>query len=212
MDVDVVVYSSAVKDTNPEVQAAKKNKIPLIPRAEALAEIMRLKRGVAVAGTHGKTTTTSMATSIFLEGQTDPTVVIGGRLDLINSTALLGRGEWLLAEADESDGSFQKLSPEIGIITNIDSDHMDHFKTFDNLRRAFYGFAQKIPFYGVLIACGDDPTIRDVLRILKRKFFITDSKRTMTIALRGQTESTNFSRVKSGLANSKCGFLEGTVL
>lgn len=168
-DVDVVVYSSAVKDSNPEIQSAKKNKIPLIPRAEALAEIMRLKRGVAVAGTHGKTTTTSMATSIFIEGKTDPTVVIGGRLDLINSTALLGRGEWLLAEADESDGSFQKLSPEIGIITNIDSDHMDHFKTFENLRQAFYGFAQKIPFYGVLIACGDDPTIREVFAQFEKK-------------------------------------------
>lgn len=161
-EADVVVLSSAVKETNPEVQAARAQQIPLIPRAEALAEIMRLKRGVAVAGTHGKTTTTSMAASIFLEAQVEPTIVIGGRFDLIQSTALLGKGEWMVAEADESDGSFNKLSPEIAIITNIDSDHLDYFKTFENLQKAFFGFALKVPFYGTSIACGDDPTVREV--------------------------------------------------
>lgn len=157
---DVVVYSSAIPFTNPEIREARNRDIPLIPRAEALAEIMRLRRGVAVAGTHGKTTTTSLISSIFLEAKQDPTIVIGGRFERIKSTALLGKGEWLIAEADESDGSFNKLSPEIAVITNIDSDHMDHFKTFENLKRAFLDFSYRVPFYGVVIACGDDPTIK----------------------------------------------------
>ena len=123
---------------------------------------MRLKRGIAVAGTHGKTTTTSLTASIFLEAQLNPTIVVGGRFERIKSTALLGSGEWLIAEADESDGSFNKLSPEIAIITNIDSDHMDHFKTFDNLKKAFLEFAQRIPFYGLTIVCGDDPVVREL--------------------------------------------------
>jgi len=160
-DVDVVVFSSAVQSTNPEIQTARARQIPLIPRAEALAEIMRLKRGVAVAGTHGKTTTTSMTASIFLEAKVQPTIVVGGRFEQIKSTALLGDGEWLIAEADESDGSFQKLSPEIAIITNIDSDHLDYFKSFENLQASFVNFAQRVPFYGVCIVWGDDPKIRE---------------------------------------------------
>ena len=159
---DVVVYSSAVPFSNPEIIEARKRQIPLIPRAEALAEMMRLKRGIAVAGTHGKTTTTSLTASIFLEAGLNPTIVVGGRFEKIKSTAFLGNGEWLIAEADESDGSFNKLSPEIAIITNIDSDHMDHFKTFDNLKKAFLEFAQRIPFYGVMIVCGDDPIVREL--------------------------------------------------
>lgn len=159
---DVVVYSSAISFSNPEMIAARTKDIPLIPRAEALAEIMRLRRGIAVAGTHGKTTTTSMISSVFLEANQSPTIVIGGRFEPIKSTALLGKGEWLIAEADESDGSFNKLSPEIAVITNIDSDHMDHFKTFENLKKAFLDFAYKVPFYGVVIACGDDPVIREI--------------------------------------------------
>lgn len=159
---DVVVYSSAIPFSNPEIREARNKDIPLIPRAEALAEIMRLRRGVAVAGTHGKTTTTSLISSIFLEANKDPTIVIGGRFERIKSTAQLGQGEWLIAEADESDGSFNKLSPEIAVITNIDSDHMDHFKTDENLRRAFLDFSYRVPFYGIVIACGDDPIIRSV--------------------------------------------------
>jgi UDP-N-acetylmuramate--alanine ligase len=159
---DVVVYSSAIPFTNPEIREAKSKNIPLIPRAEALAEIMRLRRGIAVAGTHGKTTTTSLISSIFLEAQQDPTIVVGGRFERIKSTALLGKGEWLIAEADESDGSFNKLSPEIAVITNIDSDHMDHFKTFDNLKKAFLDFSYRVPFYGLVIACGDDQTIKQL--------------------------------------------------
>lgn len=175
---DVVVYSSAIPFTNPEIVEARAKQIPLIPRAEALAEIMRLKRGIAVAGTHGKTTTTSLIASIFLEAHLNPTIVIGGRFEKIKSTALLGKGEWLIAEADESDGSFNKLSPEIAIITNIDSDHMDHFKTFDNLKKAFLEFAYHIPFYGSLIVCGDDPVVRELFSHFSKRivFYGFDKK------------------------------------
>lgn len=182
-DADVVVYSSAVQTTNPEVQAARARQIPLIPRAEALAEIMRLKRGVAVAGTHGKTTTTSMTASIFLEAKAQPTIVVGGRFEQIQSTALLGDGEWLIAEADESDGSFQKLTPEIAIITNIDSDHMDYYKSFENLKKAFLDFAQKVPFYGICIVCGDDPKIRETFEHFSKRilFYGFDDKNDLVI-------------------------------
>lgn len=161
---DVVVYSSAVKFDNPEMLEASAQKIPVIPRAEALAEIMRLKRGLAVAGTHGKTTTTSMVASVFLEAQQDPTIVVGGRFARINSTALLGKGNWIIAEADESDGSFAKLQPEISIITNIDNDHLDFYKSFNNVQKAFFDFALKTPFYGCNIICGDDPLVRQLFR------------------------------------------------
>lgn len=158
---EVVVYSSAVKPANPEYAEARRLKIPLIPRAESLAEIMRLKRGVAVGGSHGKTTTTSMIAAIFLEAQTNPTIVVGGRLDLIKSTAVLGSGEWMIAEADESDGSFSRLNPEIALVTNIDNDHLDHYGTFEHLKKAFVDFAGRVPFYGAAVVCWDDPVIRE---------------------------------------------------
>jgi UDP-N-acetylmuramate--alanine ligase len=161
---EVVVYSSAVKHDNPEFREARRLKIPLIPRAEALAEIMRLKRGIAVGGSHGKTTTTSLTASIFLHAKTQPTIVVGGRLDLIKSTALLGQGEWLIAEADESDGSFSKLSPEVVIVTNIDNDHLDYYGTVEYLKKAFFDFAMRIPFYGLAIVCGDDPSVRETFK------------------------------------------------
>lgn len=175
---NVVVYSSAIAFTNPEMMAARAQNIPLIPRAEALAEIMRLRRGIAIAGTHGKTTTTSFLASMFLEAEQSPTIIIGGRFDKIKSTALLGQGEWLLAEADESDGSFNKLSPEIAIITNIDSDHMDYFKSFENLKTAFLDFAYRIPFYGMVVACGDDPAIRELFANFSKRivFYGFDEK------------------------------------
>jgi UDP-N-acetylmuramate--alanine ligase len=160
-DAEVVVYSSAVKPTNPEYAEARRLKIPLIPRAESLAEIMRLKRGVAVGGSHGKTTTTSMIAAIFLEAKTDPTIVVGGRLDLIKSTAVLGSGHWMIAEADESDGSFSRLNPEIALVTNIDNDHLDHYGTFEHLKKAFFDFAGRVPFYGAAIVCWDDPIVRE---------------------------------------------------
>lgn len=163
-DVDVVVYSSAVRPDNPEILEARRRKIPVIRRAEALAEIMGLRRGIAIAGTHGKTTTTSLVASVLIAADLDPTVVVGGRLDLIKSTAVLGKGEWLVAEADESDGSFHRLSPETVVITNIDNDHMDHYKSAEILDQAFFDFAARIPFYGVVIACGDDERVRAVFK------------------------------------------------
>ncbi len=183
-NADVVVYSSAIPFTNPEIKEARAREIPLIPRAEALAEIMRIRRGIAVAGTHGKTTTTSLISSIFLEANQDPTIVVGGRFERIKSTALLGKGEWLIAEADESDGSFNKLSPEIAVITNIDSDHMDHYKTFENLKRAFYDFSYRVPFYGMVIACGDDLVIREVFENYNKRilFYGFDPKNDFVIA------------------------------
>ncbi|OQW47309.1 MAG: UDP-N-acetylmuramate--L-alanine ligase [Proteobacteria bacterium SG_bin7] len=161
-DVDVVVYTSAVTFENEELVEARKRRIPIISRAEALAEIMRIKRGIAIAGSHGKTTTTSLVSSIFLEAKLDPTIVVGGRLDQIQSTAMLGHGEWLVAEADESDGSFTKLSPEIVVITNIDNDHLDYFGSFGNLQKAFLTFANLVPFYGRAIVFGDDPLVKDL--------------------------------------------------
>jgi UDP-N-acetylmuramate--alanine ligase len=168
-NASVVVYSSAVQSDNVEYQEAQILKIPLIARAEALAEVMRLKRGVAIAGTHGKTTTTSLVASVFLEAHLHPTIAVGGRLSMIDSTAQLGGGEWFIAEADESDGSFNKLNPEISVITNIDSDHMDYYKNFENLKLAFAEFANRIPFYGQLIACGDDAGIRQCLSNYKKR-------------------------------------------
>jgi UDP-N-acetylmuramate--alanine ligase len=168
---DVVVYSSAVNKTNPELNEAVKRGIPLIPRAEALAELMRLKRGIAIAGSHGKTTTTSFVSHIFLYGGDNPTVVVGGRLRSINSGAYFGEGDWLIAEADESDGSFSKLSPEIAVITNIDHDHLDYFKKFDSLLEAFYQFALKIPFYGCLLYCGDAPYLRELFSHFPKRAF-----------------------------------------
>jgi UDP-N-acetylmuramate--alanine ligase len=170
-DVDVLVYSSAIAPNNPEVRSAVSRRIPIIPRAEALAELMRLKRGLAVAGTHGKTTTTSMVAAIFLAAKLEPTIVIGGRLDLIQSTAKLGKGEWLVAEADESDGSFSKLFPEISIITNIDNDHLDHFNSIENIEKAFRSFGEQIPFFGSLICCGDDPRVRKVFEGFPKRIF-----------------------------------------
>lgn len=170
-DSDVVVYSSAINQANPEIAEARAKRIPLIPRAEALSEIMRLKRGIAVAGTHGKTTTTSLISSIFLQTKLSPTIFVGGRFELIDSTALLGQGDWLIAEADESDGSFHKLSPEISVITNIDSDHLDHFKTFENLQKSFYDFALRIPFYGSIVVCGDDPIISQIFQNFPKRIY-----------------------------------------
>ncbi len=185
-EADVVVYSSAIQNSNPEIAQARARQIPLIPRAEALAEIMRLKRGIAVAGTHGKTTTTSMTAAIFLEAQLNPTIVVGGRFELIKSTAMLGKGEWLVAEADESDGSFHKLSPEIAIITNIDLDHLDHFKSFENLQKSFYDFALRLPFYGKLIVCGDDPMVRQVFEHFPKRILYYGFEEKNDFVLRGE--------------------------
>lgn len=169
-NTDVVVISSAVAPDNPEVQAARKMLIPVIPRAEMLAELARLKYGVLVAGAHGKTTTTSLIASVLGDCNLDPTVVIGGKLKGIGSNARLGEGEFLIAEADESDGSFLKLSPTIAVVTNIDREHMDFFKDIETIKDAFLSFINKVPFYGLAILCGDNAYIRELLPDIRRRF------------------------------------------
>jgi UDP-N-acetylmuramate--alanine ligase len=165
----VVVYSSAVGAENVELVAARARQVPAIPRAEMLAELMRLKYGIAVAGTHGKTTTTSMVAAVLAEGRLDPTVVVGGRISSLDSNARLGQGEYLVAEADESDGSFLKLSPTIAVVTTIDAEHLDHHGTVENLREAFLVFVNKVPFYGAAVLCLDQPHIQLLLpRVEKR--------------------------------------------
>lgn len=166
----VVVISSAVSEDNPEVIEAKRKSIPVIPRAEMLAEIARLKYGVLIAGAHGKTTTTSLVSAVLTHGGFDPTVIIGGRLKATGNNALLGEGEFLVAEADESDGSFLKLSPTIAVATNIDREHMDFFKTTDSLKEAFLSFLNKVPFYGVSIVCIENEHLRDLLPHLRRRY------------------------------------------
>ena len=161
---DAVVTSTAVKADNPEVLAARERKIPVVPRAQMLAELMRLKRGIAIAGTHGKTTTTSLVASILAEGGIDPTFVIGGRLNAAGANARLGSGDFIVAEADESDASFLFLSPVISVVTNIDADHMETYgHDFERLKGAFVDFLSRLPFYGVAVLCGDDPNVRAIM-------------------------------------------------
>jgi len=168
---DVVVFSSAVSMENPEISAAMERFVPVIPRAEMLAELMRLKYGVAVAGAHGKTTTTSMIASILMNGELDPTVVIGGRLDIWGgSNAKLGQGDILVAESDESDGSFMILSPTIAVVTNVDREHIDHYGNMDNLRTAFVDFVNKVPFYGAAVVCLDNEEIQGILPRLRKRY------------------------------------------
>ena len=168
-DADVVVVSSAVPAGNPEVVEARRRQVPVIPRAEMLAELMRLRLGIAIAGAHGKTTTTSMIAFALEQAGLDPTAVIGGRLSAFGSNARLGRGAYMVAEADESDGSFLLLAPSIAVITNVDREHLDHYGDFDRLTDAFVAFANKIPFYGAVIACADDPALAALLPRMTRR-------------------------------------------
>lgn len=167
---DVVVYSSAVKQDNPEIIKAKSIGIPVIPRAEMLAEICRLKYSILVAGAHGKTTTTSLIATILNDAGMDPTVVVGGKLKSLGTNAKLGAGDFLVAEADESDGSFLRLNPTISVITNIDREHLDYFKNLRRIKKAFLEFANKIPFYGVSILCKDCRHLKDLIPHLKRRY------------------------------------------
>jgi len=164
----VVVRSSAVREDNLELAEARERGIPIIPRAEMLAELMRLRTGIAVAGTHGKTTTTSLLATMFMEAGLDPTVIIGGRLKIFGSNALLGQGEYLIAEADESDGSFLCLFPIISVVTNIDVDHLDFYPDLTAIKQAFVQFMNNAPFYGLNVVCGDDLGVRDVLPHVRR--------------------------------------------
>ncbi len=168
-DVNVLVYSSAVRRENAEVQEALRRKVPVIPRAEMLAELMRMKYSIAVAGSHGKTTTTSMIASILGEAGWDPTIVVGGKLRALGTNAKLGQGDFLVAEADESDGSFVKLIPTVAVVTNIDPEHLDHYGTLENLKSAFLEFIEKLPFYGFAVMCLDHPNVQDLLPGVSKK-------------------------------------------
>ena len=167
---DVVVTSSAVGRENPEVLAAGRISIPVIPRAEMLAELMRLKYSVAIAGAHGKTTTTSMVASVLAQGGLDPTVVIGGKLKSIGSNAVLGKGDFIVAEADESDGSFLKYSPAIAVVTNIDREHLDYYQDLETIKAVFLDFIDRIPFYGLAILCLDNESIQDLIPKIKKRY------------------------------------------
>jgi UDP-N-acetylmuramate--alanine ligase len=168
-DVDVVVISSAVKQDNPEVLEAKRLNIPVVPRAVMLAELMRMKQGIAIAGTHGKTTTTSLVASVLAEGGLDPTFVIGGRLNSADANAKLGSGEYIVVEADESDASFLNLLPVMAVVTNIDEDHMETYgHDFEKLKSSFVEFLHRMPFYGAAIVCIDDAAVRDIMSSIAR--------------------------------------------
>jgi UDP-N-acetylmuramate--alanine ligase len=168
-DCDVVVVSSAVRPDNVEVQEARRRQVPVIPRAEMLAELMRIKYGIAIAGSHGKTTTTSMVAQVLSGAGLDPTILIGGRLGVLGSNAKLGRGDLLVSEADESDGSFLRLSPTIAVVTNIDAEHLDHYGSLADLKTSFADFLNKVPFYGVGIVCLDEAGIQEILPRLSRR-------------------------------------------
>jgi UDP-N-acetylmuramate--alanine ligase len=170
LGAEVIVTSSAVRPDNPEVLAARAALLPVIPRAEMLAELMRLKYGVAIAGSHGKTTTTSMVANVLAYGGLDPTVIIGGRLDKWGSNARLGQGTFLVAEADESDGSFLHLSPSIAVVTNIDLEHLDFYKDMEHIQNTFLDFLSRLPFYGLAILCLDDPHLPSLIPKLKKRY------------------------------------------
>jgi UDP-N-acetylmuramate--alanine ligase len=184
-DANVVVISSAVRHDNVEVVEAKKLQIPVIPRAEMLAELMRLKYSVAIAGSHGKTTTTSMVATVLVHGGYDPTVVIGGRLNALGSNAKLGKGEFLVAETDESDGSFLKLSPTLAVVTNIDREHLDYYAGLAEIETAFAAFVNKVPFYGAAVLCLDDPGVQAIIpRVERRILTYGTSKQADLVAAR----------------------------
>ena len=178
----VVVVSSAISEDNVEVQAAREQSIPVIPRAEMLAELMRMKYGIAIAGTHGKTTTTSLVATVLAAGNLDPTVVIGGRIKNMGGHAKLGQSQYLIAEADESDGSFLKLSPTLAVVTTLDEEHMDFYRTMQNMKSTFLQFLNKIPFYGAAILCLDDANLQSLLPRIE--------KRTITYGLKSQADYT----------------------
>jgi UDP-N-acetylmuramate--alanine ligase len=193
-DADVVVRSSAVPPDNVELVAARHRLIPIIQRAEMLAELMRMKYGVAVAGTHGKTTTTSMVATVLAHGGLDPTMVIGGRLNALGSNAKLGRGDFLVAEADESDGSFLKLSPTVAVVTTIDAEHLDYYRDLAQIQEAFLQFVNKVPFYGVAVLCLDQEHIQTILPRLEKRF--------VTYGLRAQADLQAGGMTFAGLTSS----------
>lgn len=173
-DVDAVVYSSAVQGDNPEVREAQRRKIPIIRRAEMLAEVMRLKYGIGIAGTHGKTTTTSMVSLVLIEGGLDPTVIVGGKLSGLGGTnARLGHGEFIVVEADEFDRSFLSLTPTIAVLTTLDTDHLDCYRDIEDIKKAFVQFASRVPFYGFIVLCLDETALQDIIPQLRTKKLVT---------------------------------------
>src|SRR6185437_13674777 len=176
-DAEVVVVSSAISPANPEVLQARRQHIPVIRRAEMLAELMRLKYGIAIAGMHGKTTTTSMVAAVLAAGGLDPTVVVGGRVDAMGSNARLGNSQYLVAEADESDRSFLNLSPILSVVTNIDREHMDCYRNMRDVKRTFVQFMDLVPFYGMVVLCNDDPVLRRMLSVIRRRICTYGTRR-----------------------------------
>ena len=202
-NADVVVVSSAIPAGNPEVEAARRRGIPVIPRAEMLAELMRLRYGIAIAGAHGKTTTTSMVALVLERAGLDPTAVIGGRLSAFGSNARLGRGDYMVVEADESDRSFLKLNPAIAVVTNIDREHMESYGSWDALQQAFVEFANKVPFYGTVVACVDDRPVRDLLpRITRRVITYGFEQSAATVEGHGMTLEAFGSECRVRLTNA----------
>ena len=201
---EVVVVSSAIPEGNPEIQEARAHKIPIVHRSEILAELMRLKTGIAVAGTHGKTTTTSLLATTLCEIGLDPTVVIGGKLNSMGTSALLGQSKYLLAEADESDGSFLRLNPTVVVLTNIDKDHLDFYKTFENVFQAFVDFAGRVPFYGCLCACVDDPFVSKLIQNF--------SKRVITYGLSPEAHISAAEIRYNGFQSTFCPVINGKTL
>ena len=180
-DADVLVYSSAIPPENPEIVAARKRNIPVIRRAEMLAEVMRLKYGIGIAGTHGKTTTTSMVSLVLMEGGVDPTVIVGGRLHgLAGSNARMGKGEFIVVEADEYDRSFLSITPTIAVLTTLETDHLDCYRDLEDIKSAFIQFAAKVPFYGFVVLCLDEPALQDIMPNIKKKI--------ITYGLNGQAD------------------------
>ena len=202
---DAVVVSTAVASDNPEVVAARETKIPVVPRAIMLAELMRMRQGIAVAGTHGKTTTTSLVASILGEAGMDPTFVIGGKLMAAGANARLGKGDFLVAEADESDASFLYLTPVIAIVTNIDADHMDTYDhDFDRLKQAFIYFCQRLPFYGMAVMCVDDPNVRSILPHITKPittYGFDESAQVRAVDARFENGQMHFRVMREGLAD-----------
>ena len=212
---DVVVVSSAVKEDNPEVSAARADKIPVVPRAMMLAELMRLKQGIAVAGTHGKTTTTSLVASVLAEAGMDPTFVIGGRLEAAGSHARLGSGEFIVVEADESDASFLYLAPVLAVVTNIDADHMETYgHYFGRLRQAFLDFVQRLPFYGVAVLCVDDPNVREIMPAVTKPittYGLSQAARIRAVDVRADAGRMHFRVVRGGARGAHLPDLEVTL-
>ena len=202
---DVVVTSSAISVDNPEVHEARRLHVPVIQRAEMLAELMRLKYGIAIAGMHGKTTTTSMVAAVLAAGGLDPTVVVGGRVDAMGSNARLGKSQYLVAEADESDRSFLKLSPILSVVTNIDREHMDCYRDMRDVRRTFLEFMERVPFYGVVVGCNDDVVLRRLLPRVHRRVTTYGTSRGSDFLIRMGAAPVGSPRLESALAAGEHG-------